>query len=59
VPAVAALVTVELAAGRVLVDAVPGLLDPEGSGRRGPGNPEGVPRSDEDDLRGGAPVGRE
>ena len=31
VPAVAALVTVELEAGRVLVDAVPGLLDPEGS----------------------------
>jgi 16S rRNA processing protein RimM len=38
VPAVAALVTVELEAGRVLVDAVPGLLGPpEGSGepRRG------------------------
>jgi alkanesulfonate monooxygenase SsuD/methylene tetrahydromethanopterin reductase-like flavin-dependent oxidoreductase (luciferase family) len=31
----------------------------EGSGRRGPGNPEGVPRSDETDLRGGAPVGRD
>jgi 16S rRNA processing protein RimM len=30
VPAVAALVTVELEAGRVLVDAVPGLLDPPG-----------------------------
>jgi 16S rRNA processing protein RimM len=29
VPAVAALVSVELEAGRVLVDAVPGLLDPE------------------------------
>jgi hypothetical protein len=30
---VAALVTVELEAGRVLVDAVPGLLDPvEGEG---------------------------
>ncbi len=29
VPAVAALVTVELDAGRVLVDAVPGLLGPE------------------------------
>ena len=29
---------------------------PEGSGRRGPGNPEGVPRSDEDDLQRGAPV---
>jgi class 3 adenylate cyclase/tetratricopeptide (TPR) repeat protein len=33
--------------------------DPEGSGRRGPGNPEGVPRSDKDDLQGGAPVKRE
>jgi hypothetical protein len=47
VPAVAALVTVELAAGRVLVDAVPGLLDaadpPEGSG----------------EPQGGAPVNRE
>jgi 4-amino-4-deoxychorismate lyase len=32
---------------------------PEGSGRRGPGNPEGVPRSDKEDLRRGAPVGRE
>jgi signal transduction histidine kinase len=32
---------------------------PEGSGRRGPGNPEGVPRSDGIDLRGGAPVSRE
>jgi 16S rRNA processing protein RimM len=43
VPAVAALVTVELDAGRVLVEAVPGLLgpeDPEGSG----------------EPRGGAPV---
>ena len=41
VPAVAALVTVELEAGRVLVDAVPGLLgdNPEGSGE-----PQGVPR---------------
>jgi hypothetical protein len=28
VPAVAALVTVELEAGRVLVDDLPGLLDP-------------------------------
>jgi ribosomal 30S subunit maturation factor RimM len=28
VPAVAALVTVDLDAGRVVVDAVPGLLDP-------------------------------
>ena len=43
VPAVAALVTVELEAGRVLVDAVPGLLDPEGSG----------------EPQGGAPVSRE
>ena len=47
VPAVAALVTVELEAGRVLVDAVPGLLDaadqPEGSG----------------EPQGGAPVRRE
>src|SRR5829696_7671456 len=30
----------------------------EGSGRRGPGNPEGVPRLDGIGLRGGAPVGR-
>ena len=44
VPAVAALVTVELEAGRVLVDAVPGLLGPpEGSG----------------EPQGGAPVDRE
>jgi 16S rRNA processing protein RimM len=44
VPAVAALVTVELDAGRVLVDAVPGLLgEAEGSG----------------EPRGGAPVDRE
>ena len=43
VPAVAALVTVELDAGRVLVDAVPGLLEPEGSG----------------EPQGGAPVDRE
>jgi 16S rRNA processing protein RimM len=44
VPAVAALVTVELEAGRVLVDAVPGLLgDAEGSG----------------EPQGGAPVDRE
>ena len=46
-PAVAALVSVELEAGRVLVDAVPGLLDaadqPEGSG----------------EPQGGAPVRRE
>jgi 16S rRNA processing protein RimM len=59
VPAVAALVTVELEAGRVLVDAVPGLLDagPEGAGRRGPGDPRGVPRSV--GAQGGAPVHRE
>jgi S-adenosyl-L-methionine hydrolase (adenosine-forming) len=31
---------------------------PEGSGRRGPGNPEGVPRSDKSDLQRGAPVDR-
>jgi 16S rRNA processing protein RimM len=59
VPAVAALVTVELEAGRVLVHAVPGLLPEEGSGRRGPGNPEGVPRSDESGSGTGAPVDRE
>ena len=35
VPAVAALVTVELEADRVLVDAVPGLLPEEGSGEPG------------------------
>jgi maltokinase len=29
---------------------------PEGSGRRGPGNPEGVPRPDGMGLRGGGPV---
>ena len=41
VPAVAALVTVELDAGRVLVDAVPGLLGdpPEGSGEPRAGAP--------------------
>jgi putative hydrolase of the HAD superfamily len=32
---------------------------PEGSGRRGPGNPGGVPRSDQADLQGGAPVNGE
>jgi hypothetical protein len=32
------------------------MTDPEGSGRRGPGNPEGVPRSDREELRRGAPV---
>jgi cysteine desulfurase len=31
----------------------------EGSGRRGPGNPEGVPRSDKTDLQGSAPGSRE
>jgi hypothetical protein len=30
----------------------------EGFGRRGPGNPEGVPRSVEELSRGGAPMGR-
>jgi 16S rRNA processing protein RimM len=55
VPAVAALVAVELEAGRVLVDAVPGLLDPpEGSGRGGPADPGGVPRSE--GSQGDAPV---
>ncbi|MGH2815157.1 MAG: alpha-isopropylmalate synthase regulatory domain-containing protein, partial [Actinomycetota bacterium] len=39
---------------RVLVER-----KPEESGRRGPGNPEGVPRSDEEDVRGGAPVDRD
>jgi hypothetical protein len=34
-------------------------MTPEGFGRRGPGNPEGVPRSDKADLRGGAPMDRE
>jgi Putative esterase len=42
---------------------VPELVDelfagPEGSGRRGPGNPEGVPRSDKEDPRRGAPGNR-
>src|SRR4029453_5689868 len=31
---------------------------PEGAGQRGPGNPEGVPRSDKEDLHQGAPVAR-
>jgi putative hydrolase of the HAD superfamily len=31
----------------------------DGSGRRGPGNPRGVPRSDREELQGGAPVGWE
>jgi 16S rRNA processing protein RimM len=48
--------------GRV-ADVVPGAAHDllaveltEGSGRRGPGNPEGVPRSDKEGLQGGAPV---
>jgi hypothetical protein len=32
------------------------MTDPEGSGRRGPGNPGGVPRSNETHFQGGAPV---
>ena len=35
-----------------------GKREPEGSGRRGPGNPEGVPRSIEGRSQGGAPVDR-
>jgi Helicase conserved C-terminal domain len=35
------------------------LATPEGSGRRGPGNPEGVPRTGRADPRRGAPVGRD
>jgi Helicase conserved C-terminal domain len=35
------------------------LATPEGSGRRGPGNPEGVPRSIGQHFRGGAPAGRD
>ena len=35
------------------------LVATEGSGRRGPGNPEGVPRSGKADLQRGAPVGRD
>jgi hypothetical protein len=31
----------------------------EGSGRRGPGNPEGVPRETGELFQGGAPVDRE
>ena len=34
-------------------------VKPEGSGRRGPGNPEGVPRSDKEEPQGGAPVGKD
>jgi 16S rRNA processing protein RimM len=69
VPAVAALVTVELEAGRVLVDAVPGLLgdNPEGSGapHDGPAgsgsgpSPAPVGREGSGEPQGGAPVGRE
>jgi cytochrome c biogenesis protein len=33
--------------------------EPEGSGRRGPGNPEGVPRSTGELFQGDAPVSRE
>ena len=46
IPAVAALVTVDLDAGRVVVEPLPGLLDPEdqdqpeGSGEPAPGSPE-------------------
>jgi hypothetical protein len=36
--------------------AVPVAGGPEGSGRRGPGNPEGVPRSEGSGSRSGAPV---
>jgi 16S rRNA processing protein RimM len=58
VPAVAALVTVELDAGRVLVDAVPGLLGPaEGSGEPQGGAP--VDREGSGEPQGGAPVDRE
>jgi valyl-tRNA synthetase len=39
--------------------AVQVRFEPEGSGRRGPGNPEGVPRSDKEALRGGALVDRD
>jgi signal transduction histidine kinase len=39
--------------------AVAGAPMPEGSGRRGPGNPEGVPRSVGEPFQGGAPVSRE
>ena len=35
------------------------LATEEGSGRRGPGNPEGVSRSEKEDLPRGAPVSRE
>jgi nucleoside-diphosphate-sugar epimerase len=42
---------------RVALEAFPGD-GPEGSGRRGPGNPEGVPRSVGQPSQGGSPVGR-
>ena len=60
VPAVAALVTVELQAGRVLVDDLPGLLDPtapEGSGEPRGGAP--VDREGSGEPRRGATVDRE
>jgi 16S rRNA processing protein RimM len=58
VPAVAALVTVELDAGRVLVDAVPGLFGPpEGSGEPQGGAP--VDREGSGEPEPGAPVDRE
>ena len=37
-------------------DALLACWPAEGSGRRGPGNPEGVPRLDEEHFRRGAPV---
>ena len=57
VPAVAALVTVELDAGRVVVEAVPGLLGPEGSGEPQGGAP--VDREGSGEPQGGAPVDRD
>jgi 16S rRNA processing protein RimM len=59
VPAVAALVTVELEAGRVLVDAVPGLLGPEGSGEPHDGPAGRRIGTAAPDGPGAAPVGRE
>jgi hypothetical protein len=60
--AVAALDRVPAPVAEALLPAARGLtadLDvPEGSGRRGPGNPEGVPRSVEGLSQGGAPVSR-
>jgi dipeptidyl aminopeptidase/acylaminoacyl peptidase len=49
---VAAVVSDPTSAGEVVV------VRPEGSGRRGPGHPEGVSRSMGLDLQGGAPVDR-